>query len=237
MFVAVMHRPVDQFPTIPGAVQRHGVRVAALICGVSIFALTTASSSSAQTGPTVSPQPAAAAKAKPAPRAAAKPRDPAAAQSAIEQGEKLLDGNKPDQAISVLSGAISGGNLPSPVMARALYLRGIAHRRQQKPAQAISDLTSALWLKSGLNDQDRADAIKQRSASYAEAGLSDPSGQTVEAKPATRTATAPVAAAPTPAKVATASVAAPPTRTPAAPAIVATTPTTPPATPDKSQWT
>lgn len=235
-----MLRHSDQFPSLPAALSRSCWRVAVVVGGISVLALSAASSSFAQTPPAPSPQPAAAAKAKAAPRVATKPRDPVAAQTAIEQGEKLLESNKPDQAISTLSSAISGGNLPSTVMARALYLRGIAHRRLQKPAQAISDLTSSLWLKSGLNDQDRADAIKQRSAAYAEAGLADPSGQTFEAKPATRTPSAPVAAAapapsatpPPVAKVSTTTAAATP-----ASAVIAAATTTAPATADKPQWT
>ena len=48
-----------------------------------------------------------------------------------------------DQAAQALSQALQGG-LPSRQMAKALYHRGVAYRRQGKPAQAISDLTSAL---------------------------------------------------------------------------------------------
>ena len=47
-------------------------------------------------------------------------------------------------------------------MAKALFYRGVAYRQQRKPAQAISDLTSALWLKGGLGGSDRADALQQR---------------------------------------------------------------------------
>jgi hypothetical protein len=104
-------------------------------------------------------------------------RDPATALATIEAAAKLLEAGKTDQAIASLSSAISGGNLPPTSMARALYLRGAAYRKQAKPAQAISDLTSALWLKGGLSDTDRADATQQRAAAYSEAGLSD-EGQT-----------------------------------------------------------
>jgi SPOR domain len=104
-------------------------------------------------------------------------RDPATALATIEAAAKLLEAGKTDQAIASLSSAISGGNLPPTTMARALYLRGAAYRKQAKPAQAISDLTSALWLKGGLSDTDRADATQQRALAYSEAGLSD-EGQT-----------------------------------------------------------
>jgi SPOR domain len=112
--------------------------------------------------------------------ATATKRDPAAALATIEAAAKLLEAGKTDQAVSSLSSAISGGNLPPTTMARALYLRGSAYRKQAKPALAISDLTSALWLKGGLKDVDRADATQQRAAAYSEAGLSD-EGQTTSA--------------------------------------------------------
>ncbi len=56
-------------------------------------------------------------------------------------------------------------------MAKALYYRGTAYRKQGKPAQAISDLTTAAWLKGGLSDSDRAQAMEQRQLAYSEAGL------------------------------------------------------------------
>jgi hypothetical protein len=65
-------------------------------------------------------------------------------------------------------------------MAKALFTRGIAYRQQKKPAQAISDLTSALWLKGGLSEADRAEGLRQRAAAYQEAGL----GQGGEPAPA-----------------------------------------------------
>ena len=61
-------------------------------------------------------------------------------------------------------------------MAKALLYRGIAYRQQKKPAQAIADLTSALWLKGGLGGDDRTDAMRQRASAYQEAGLADSGG-------------------------------------------------------------
>ena len=102
---------------------------------------------------------------------------------------------------------LGGGNLPPAIMAKALLYRGIAYRQQKKPAQAIADLTSALWLKGGLGESDRSDALKQRSSAYQEAGLAESDGPIAPAVPnaarATRTASAsegatPQAAAPAP---------------------------------------
>ena len=105
--------------------------------------------------------------------AASKKADPAAAQSTIDAAAKQLEAGKPDSAVAALTSVISAGNLPPVLMARALYLRGAAYRKQSKPALAISDLTSALWLKGGLNDADRKEALLQRTAAYGEAGLTD----------------------------------------------------------------
>jgi len=102
-----------------------------------------------------------------------KKQDPAEAQRAVEAATKLLHGGKTEQAVQTLSGILNAGNLPPSVMARVLYTRGVAYRQQSKPALAISDLTSALWLKGGLNETDRAEALKQRSGAYTDAGLTD----------------------------------------------------------------
>jgi hypothetical protein len=107
-------------------------------------------------------------------KAAAKKRqDPVEAQRTIEGASKLLQAGKAEQATQALTATLAGGNLPPPIMAKALYLRGIAYRKLSKPAQAISDLTSALWLKGGLSEADRADATKQRAAAYGDAGLTE----------------------------------------------------------------
>jgi SPOR domain len=102
-----------------------------------------------------------------------KRQDPAEAQRAIDAAAKLLETGKAEPAAQSLSTVLSGGNLPPAIMAKALLYRGIAYRQQKKPAQAIADLTSALWLKGGLGEADRKDALRQRTSAYQEAGLSD----------------------------------------------------------------
>lgn len=99
--------------------------------------------------------------------------DPAEAQKALDAAEKSLESGKHDHAIQQLNALLSGSRLQPRMMARALYLRGTAHRKQGKPAQAIADLTSALWLKGGLTDADRTAALAARSEAYREAGLVD----------------------------------------------------------------
>jgi cell division septation protein DedD len=101
-------------------------------------------------------------------------QDPAEAQRAIEAALKQLRAGRPEQAMQALSATVAGGNLPPAILAKALYVRGMVHRRQGRPAQAVSDLTGALWLRGGLGGDDRAEAIRERSAAYADAGLADP---------------------------------------------------------------
>jgi tetratricopeptide (TPR) repeat protein len=114
--------------------------------------------------------------------AAKQKHDPAEAQRAVANAGKLLEAGKHDQAIATLSATLAGGNLAPATMAKALLYRGIAYRQQKKPAQAISDFTSALWLKGGLSEADRADGLRQRAGAYQEAGLS----QGGEVQPATK---------------------------------------------------
>jgi SPOR domain len=105
--------------------------------------------------------------------ASASAGDAASAQRDVESGIKSLQDGKLDAAVQQLSSALASGKLPSTQMARALYYRGITYRRQNKPAQAIADLTSALWLKNGLDSRQKADAQQNRAEAYREAGLSD----------------------------------------------------------------
>jgi hypothetical protein len=100
-------------------------------------------------------------------------KDTASAQSAYDAGIAAFEAGKLDVAIQQLSSAISNGGLIKAQMAKALYCRGVAERKQGRPAQAIADLTSALWLKGALSESDRGDALQNRSAAYRDAGLPD----------------------------------------------------------------
>ncbi len=102
-----------------------------------------------------------------------KKQDPAEAQKVIEAAQKLIEAGKADAAVQSLTATLTAGNLPPGLMARALLYRGTAYRQLQKPALAIADLTQALWLKGGLAEADRAEALRQRTAAYSDAGLSD----------------------------------------------------------------
>lgn len=97
----------------------------------------------------------------------------AANQRAYSAGVRAFETGDMATAEKQLTTALSGGGLPSAQMARALYFRGSASRRLGKPAQAISDLTTAVWLKGGLSDAERAKATEERQLAYREAGLGD----------------------------------------------------------------
>lgn len=144
-------------------------------CLPAMAALAQQSPPSAQPGAAARP-----AAAKPASKKQAEKADPAAAQAEVENGVNALAQGRFDAAVASLTSALSASSLPQNQTARALYYRGVAYRRQAKPAQAISDLTNALWIKGGLTDEQRQDALQQRSGAYREAGLpdqSDPGGQ------------------------------------------------------------
>src|SRR5262249_26568852 len=96
----------------------------------------------------------------------AKPKrqDPVEAQRTIAASGQQLEAGKSAEAAQALTRVLTGGGLPPGMMAKALLYRGIAYRQQKKPAQAIADLTSALWLKGGLGEADRTDALRQRAA-------------------------------------------------------------------------
>src|SRR6478672_4455836 len=115
-----------------------------------------------------------------------KRQDPVEAQRSIDEAHKLLETGKSDQAAQALTTVLGGGNLPPAIMAKALLYRGIAYRQQKKPALAIADLTSALWLKGGLGEADRNDALKQRTSAYQEAGLAPGTEPVAPAVPSSR---------------------------------------------------
>lgn len=111
-----------------------------------------------------------AAKAKPAAKKADTSVD---VDRTIETGISALEAGKADLAVQELTSAISGGKIAQSKLARALFYRGLAYRKQSKPAQAIADFTSALWIKNGLDAQQRADALLNRAGAYRDAGLTD----------------------------------------------------------------
>jgi len=105
---------------------------------------------------------------------AAKSADPADIQKQIDAAQKSLDAGKHDVAITQINAVMARKGLEAKAIARALAVRGQAYRHQGKPAQAIADLQSALHLKGGLTEAERAAAHQARAEAYREAGLAEP---------------------------------------------------------------
>jgi len=101
----------------------------------------------------------------------------------VNKAIRLLKSGKTVKATALLNKAITAGGMPSKDMARALHYRGIALRKQGKPAEAIADLTSALWLKNGLSGALRAEAEANRAAAYKEAGFAQATGRVLPTAP------------------------------------------------------
>jgi hypothetical protein len=93
------------------------------------------------------------------------------AEDALRSGVAAQRQNRHGAAVSYFSKAIDAGGLARKQLSFALYRRGISNRAQKQPAQAISDLNSALFFKGDLSERDRADAIEQRMGAYKDAGL------------------------------------------------------------------
>ncbi len=123
----------------------------------------------------------------------------AQARKTILSGIKAYERGDAKQSVSILSNALSSGGLTSKDMAKALYYRGRAYRKQGRHAQAISDLTSAIWLKNGLSESEKTKALAERAAAYKTAGVAAP--VSVAATPSTKARSVPAVAVKVPAPV------------------------------------
>ncbi|MEL6298381.1 MAG: SPOR domain-containing protein [Pseudomonadota bacterium] len=155
----------------------------------------------------------AAAQTQKAASAAAKRLTSAQATKALAEGRTAIKAGRAKAGLDKLGTAINSRRLNYRDLASALYHRGLAYRALKQQAQAIEDLTAALWIKNGLSKDDRAAAIAARAATYEQAGLSGQGQANPGAVPAVTNRVATPApstpAAPKPKSVA---------RTPAAPA-------------------
>lgn len=125
------------------------------------------------------------------------------ARKALSDGVKSYRAGKTSAAFSQLDKAITGGGLGPKELARALYYRGLVHRKLGSPAKAISDLNSAIYVSGGLSEKERATAVKNRDLAYRDAGVKPKTVTAAVAKPAAApvaTAKAPAPRAKTPAK-------------------------------------
>jgi tetratricopeptide (TPR) repeat protein len=95
------------------------------------------------------------------------------AEKLLERGVTAYDAGNANQAIRAFNTAINSGSLAGTQMARALYYRGLAYAKRGMSGQAISDLTSAVWIKDGLSPVEKQAALQARQAAYRSAGISD----------------------------------------------------------------
>lgn len=96
-----------------------------------------------------------------------------AAKKAYDAGLKAYAAAKYKSSIEQLSTAVKSGKLSPSELAKALVTRGRAYKKDAQPGLAISDLTSAIWLKNGLSPSEQKAAMDERSEAYRMAGLSD----------------------------------------------------------------
>lgn len=125
-----------------------------------------------------------------------------AAKKAYDAGLKAFAAGKFKPSIGQLSVAISSGKLSSTELAKALFTRGRAYKKDNQAGFAISDLTSAIWLKNGLSPDEQKSAMDERSEAYRMAGLAD-----TGSRPDQRVIGTPAAAAAAPASNVTANAA------------------------------
>lgn len=108
------------------------------------------------------------------------------AETPLAAAQKAIKSGKPEFAVNTLTAALSGAGLKGGDVARAYYLRGLAHSKAGHQAAAIADLNHALWLK-GLSEPERADATATKAKLYHDAGLA---ASAPDAAPAERSAKA-----------------------------------------------
>ena len=90
----------------------------------------------------------------------------------LASGEGALAKGKYQAAARNFSKAMRAGDLSNIQVAKALYQRGIAYEKTGRPAQAIADITSALYIE-GLPGRDRVKAYLSRGRAYEAVGMSD----------------------------------------------------------------
>jgi tetratricopeptide (TPR) repeat protein len=93
-----------------------------------------------------------------------------AAANSIAIGIDAYRQGSPEASVEALSEALQG-RLSSRQAAKAHYYRGLAYRALGKPGQAIADLDAAIAQVNGLSLGKLMEAEDNRTAAYAEAGI------------------------------------------------------------------
>ena len=92
------------------------------------------------------------------------------AKEFLRAGQDALANGKYQAAAGHFGKALRSNELSDAQVARALYLRGTAYQQGGRPAQAIADITSALYIP-GLSSADRAKAYLSRGKAYEAVGM------------------------------------------------------------------
>ncbi|MFQ5625843.1 MAG: hypothetical protein ACE5FM_04225, partial [Methyloligellaceae bacterium] len=90
----------------------------------------------------------------------------------LSAGEDAFAKGQYQVAARNFSKAMRAGDLTNVQVAKALYQRGIAYEQTGRPAQAIADITNALFIE-GLPEADRAKAYLGRGRAYEAVGMNE----------------------------------------------------------------
>lgn len=93
------------------------------------------------------------------------------ARRLVIAGVKAFERQSHEEAVKNFSAALNTGGIASKDMAKAMFYRGQAYQNSKRPAQAIADYTSAMWISNGLSTDERVRALKLREAAYKSAGI------------------------------------------------------------------
>jgi cell division septation protein DedD len=91
-------------------------------------------------------------------------------EASLDKARHALDEGKPQTAKQLTDAILVSEKTDTHGMARALAIRGEAYVQLGRPAEAISDLDSALWLKGGLAGRERELASAARARAMQTAG-------------------------------------------------------------------
>lgn len=162
--------------------------IAALVAGALAGGIGT--SASAQTVAEPKARAETGAKSKPAKtaksKATAKSKDAGAdngdvaidAEKVLDEGRRALAQGKHREAAEAAARALTGARKSGRTTARALALRGEAHLKFGRLAEAIADLDGAIWVTNGLQGAEREGAVAARAEAYRQAGIAEPQGGT-----------------------------------------------------------
>lgn len=93
------------------------------------------------------------------------------AEASLDKARRALTEGKAETAQQLASAVLISNNKDARNTARALAIRGEAYLNQGRPAEAIADLESALWVKGGLSGEERAVATAARSKAMQSGGI------------------------------------------------------------------